>query len=158
MDIKQLESAGGFVSDDLVPKKGIWKKVGDDGEVEDLEISFFVRQATYAEYKRGTKNSDGLSYDPDALLVAACIRLGADGSQTLSYEQAYRLNPALFTVFLTAIGEVYGGAPKPSRRKTNSGANSSSMALEEKPLPKRKTPSHSKRPSSGKRTSKSAAL
>ena len=157
MDIKQLESAGGFVSDDLVPKTGIWKKVGDDGEVEDFEISFFVRQATYAEYKRGTRGGEGVEYDPDAMLVAACIRLGPDGSQVLSYEQAYRLNPALFTVFLTAIGEVYGGSPKTSRRKTSSGASSSSTESAAKPSPKRKAPSASKRPTSGKRTSKSAA-
>lgn len=102
MDLERLKQAGGLVSDELAKKQGRWERV--DGEV--FEFEFFVRRASYGEVRKLGITPSGLV--GEALMIAACIRLGDDGSEQLTYDQAYNLDPALASVFLNAIGEEHG--------------------------------------------------
>lgn len=86
---------------------------------------------------------DGTKVDQDSALIVAHIRLGEDGQEALTYEQAYSLEMNLSVVFITAINEVYetSDPKRKSRQKKNSGVNLSSTESAAAPSKKRKTPS-----------------
>lgn len=151
MKLDDLQKNGAFVDSSLIPQQAVWQRIGanDDGEpvmVED-EVQFFVRRASHSQFKRAmagipegqVRAQEGL--DPECLLICACIRLGENGEEQMSYEQADSLEPALFKLFIDAVNQTYGShlaSPKRSPRKTNSGAKSSSTASGAKPSVKRK--------------------
>lgn len=123
MELADIEAGGGFVDRRLVPIKDKWRRFDDNaGKMVENEVGFFVRQVSYSDTKRvmqglalddtpTPETGEGApALDPEVLMIAACIRLGEDGSQALSYEQVDRLEPALFAVFRKAVNSVYGEA------------------------------------------------
>jgi len=102
--IKELTEMGAFVPDDLV-KKTIKFKLTDEGE--ELEATVHVRQLSIGAHE------DIFRADPDqrsttAKLLSEAIRLGPDGKERMSYQQAYKLHPKMARAMAKAIAEANG--------------------------------------------------
>jgi hypothetical protein len=107
MNIEELKENGGIVSGELVKKSGVWKKYDEEkGEFVDLEVEFFVKRSSWLEYQQVIKKQDG-DLDPECLSIAACIRLGEEGEQELTYELAAKLESGLVRVFREGIAEIF---------------------------------------------------
>jgi len=109
MNINDIEKNGGFVDGTLIKKSGVWKRINaETGALDDFQVEYFVKLSSWLEYQeifKGLDASKGLN--PECLSIVACIRLGEDGSEQLTYEQAVRLDSGLFNVFRTGISELY---------------------------------------------------
>jgi hypothetical protein len=111
MKLSDIEGKGGFVDGQLVKKSGVWKRFDEEkGEFEDFEIEFFVKQSSWYEYQKILKPDGDLH--PEALAIAACIRLGDDGSEQMTYEQVTTLDSGLFNAFRIGLAEVYSAKKK----------------------------------------------
>lgn len=110
MDLATLQSKGGFVPRELVKKELTWDHVGDDGEMYSDTFTVFVAKRVFADAERVHNAPDEESRS--AHLISALIRLGEDGSERLTYEQAYQLDPGLAVLFLNAITETNQPTPK----------------------------------------------
>lgn len=143
LSLDGLTKKGGLVDSRLVPVTKVWRHYDDEaGAMVDDEVSFFVRRGSYGDFARAKVAGEAAGVLADALMVAGCIRLGEDGSEQLTYEQAESLDAGLFGVFREAVAEVYDGAkadPKRSAPTTSSGAKSSSRASAAGQLRKRKS-------------------
>jgi len=136
VNLEQLTELGGVVPGDLVPQDVTWARI-DDKTGEEVSDTFkvFVRRLAYIDQERMFRMA-GLfdkidPEDPDAealvneveqksinaALIATAIRLGDEGEQTMSYEQACCLRPDLAQVFMSAINHVN---PVPSKKKARS--------------------------------------
>lgn len=142
MKLSDIEKAGGFVDPRLVPKTGTWDRVdAETGEQISTEETFFVRRVSHSHFRRVQKgiNEHGQDVNPESLTIAACIRIGKDGEEGLTYEQAESLDFGLFSMFMVAIGEVYAAKKQPtSHQKTSSGASLSKPESAAAPSAKRK--------------------
>lgn len=110
MDLKELEKKGAFVSDSLVKTSAIWRRFDKESdEVVEDEVSFFVRQASWVAYQEIGKEAkeSAEEVNSDGLLIAACIRLGESGEESLSYDQVVMLDAGLFNIFHNAVKELY---------------------------------------------------
>jgi hypothetical protein len=94
MNISDLETAGGFVSD--AGEKRAIKWNGKDADV-------FVRRVSFGRIAATQSMPEA---ERNMALVRECIRLGDDGSEQLTAAQVERLAPALAAAFLNAIAEV----------------------------------------------------
>lgn len=144
MKLDDLIKKGGIVNTQLVQKTADWTRSDDSGKQVTDEVKFFVRRASHVMFKQafsGAALADGSKLDQDSALIVSHIRLGEDGSEALTYEQATSLETNLAIIFTNAINEVYQAAdPKPkSRQKKSSGVNSSSTASAAKRSKKPKT-------------------
>ena len=113
MNLSDLEKKGAFISNALVKKTSVWKRFDKGaGNVVEDQVSFFVRQASWLEFQEIGKetSSTGESLNPDALLIAACIKLGEKGEESLAYDKVITLDASLFNIFRNAVAELY--APK----------------------------------------------
>ena len=116
MKLADLEKKGGIVADELVKRKAKWN--GDD-------IDFYVKMLSFGDIDR-TYNGSDMDASQAATLISKAVRLGDDGSEQLSYEQAYSLTPALATIFAEHVMTVNGvgddaADPLVSGQKKNSG-------------------------------------
>lgn len=107
MNLKELKAKGAFVPVHPIKKSVTWKN-------EDEEVSFdvFVRKMSFGDYERlFLAESDDRSRM--ARVLCESVKLGDEGKDSLSYEDAYQLNPSFARVLLDAVNEVNGvGAPK----------------------------------------------
>lgn len=103
MDLKQLKAAGGLVSNLPTPVKRTWETPNG----ESLEIEFFVLRQSFGQAERLylATSEERKDRSRTSELIAEVIRLGKDGSEKMSYEDAYMLEPSLAKVFLDAITE-----------------------------------------------------
>lgn len=142
MKLSDIEKAGGFIDTRLVAKTGTWERVdAETGEQVSTEETFFVRRVSHSHFRRVQKgiNEHGQEVNPESLTIAACIRIGKDGEEGLTYEQAESLDFGLFSMFMLAIGEVYAAKKQTtSHQKTNSGASLSRPESAAAPSAKRK--------------------
>lgn len=141
MKLGDLQKAGGVANGELIKKKGSFVTINAEGDVETVEFDFWVKQASYFDVTRIAKDDQGR--DHKILMVAACVRLGDNGEEVLTYEQAGSLKPDLFATLLAGVTDAY--APKTSPQKMSSGASLSSTGLAGK---------RSKKPSATLRTKK----
>lgn len=111
MDLATLQSKGGFVPRELVSKELTWTRVDENGEEQSDTFSVFVAKRVFADVERIHNAPDEQSKSAHA--IAALIRLGADGQERLTYEQAYQLDPGVAVLFLNAITEVNTPTAKP---------------------------------------------
>lgn len=117
MDISDIQSAGGLISDELIKRTGQWR--GKD-------VEFYVRKLAYGDAARAF----GGDHVSQVELIRLGLRLGPNGTQQLTYQQAYQLDTELAKLFSDAISEVnemddeVDASPKGSRQKKNSGSKS----------------------------------
>lgn len=117
MNLEELRQLGGLVSLAPVPKEVTWKHTGPDGqEIEDtFTIHILLKSAgsldRYREEAKKRAEDDG---SVSAMFISHFVRLGENGKEAISYEDAYALDPGLANVFFVALSEVnaLGGEPK----------------------------------------------
>lgn len=111
MNLADLKAAGGIVTGELVSRSITWA---------DMTFTILVKRLSYGEVERSV-------YDPadtrsrNAAMLSESVRLGDDGSEALSYEDAYRLDPSLALAMLTVVRDV--NDPKKSKPPTNFGSS-----------------------------------
>jgi len=120
LKISDLQNNGGIVESELVKRSGEWN--GDT-------VEFYVRMLSFGDVDK-IYNSADLTMSQAAELISKAIRLGDNGDEVLTYEQAYSLAPALATLFAEQVMQVNGVGdepdPKPSSRNKSSGTKSRS--------------------------------
>jgi hypothetical protein len=104
MDLRELKAKGGFVSAEPVPREVEWKHNGDGKEVTDKFTVHVVKQSFGAIEKLFSGTDDR---SRSAAFISECIRLG-DGTERMTYEDAYMLDPGLAAVLVGAINQVNG--------------------------------------------------
>jgi hypothetical protein len=108
INLQQLNDLGGFIPDELV-KKEIKFKLDEEGEEHVAEI--FVRRLSIGVHEAIWRNATE-DMSQTAKMLAEAIRLGENGEEKLTYEDAYRLHPKIALAMSQAIGEVNGGERK----------------------------------------------
>lgn len=107
MKLKDLKRRGAIITGDLVKKSVTWthadEATGD--EVDDQFDIYVVKRLTFGAFDRIW--GQALDQSKAALLIAECVRLGDEGEERLSYDDAYRLHPGLATVFMEAVKQVH---------------------------------------------------
>lgn len=108
INLKQLNDLGAFVSEELVPRE-IKFKLDDDGEevtaqimVRRLSIGHY--ESMWADIKEDTSKT--------ARMLAESIRLGENGTEKMTYEQAYQLHAKIALAMSEAVAAVNGGERK----------------------------------------------
>lgn len=107
MNLAELKARGGFVALAPVAKEVTWKHK-DEATGEELVDTFTVhvkRQsfgAIESIWASGEERSKSASY------ISQSIRLGDKGKDSLTYDDAYQLDPSLAGVLIAAINEVNG--------------------------------------------------
>lgn len=152
MDLKQLKARGGFVSTEPVKKSVEWAHIDENGtDIEEKFEVYVVRQSFGSVEKLLTNLTDR---SKTASFISACVRflVSTDEAkayeakrrddpslpvrmeflESMSYEDAYQLEPSLAGALVKAINDV-NGEQKNSRPPMNSGTKS--------PLPSAATPS-----------------
>lgn len=107
MRLADLQSLGAFVDTAPVKKTITWRATPDG---EELTGEVFVVRQPFGEVERALGDLDN-ERSRGAKLIAMSIRLGENGDEQLTYEQAYQLTPAFAWALVTAINEV-NQAPK----------------------------------------------
>lgn len=109
MNLNELRAAGGFIESALVRKEITWTRVpaGRKKAVSDT-FQVFVRRNSFGAVER-LFSAEGDQQSRNARYLAECIRLGETGEESLTYEQAYDLDPALGFLLLQAVGEANRG-------------------------------------------------
>lgn len=104
MKLAELEARGGMVDASLVKKNITWKRTDEDGNVDEVNFDIFVRKNSFGIIDTQMRSADERS--KSALLISNGVRLGDNGEEAISYEQAYRLDPALAYSMVQAFMEV----------------------------------------------------
>lgn len=98
--LKELQALGGFVSDKPIPKE-ITFKVNDD----EIKATVHVVKLGIGDYEKAVESKQGdLSHM--AHIISNFVRLGEGGKESISYKDAYRLNPNLGGAMINAFNEV----------------------------------------------------
>lgn len=105
MDLKQILARGAIVNAELVkvPVKWVHTDAESGEEVTD-EFTVHVVRQSFGQIERLWNTPDDRSRG--AQLIAEQIRFGENGTEQLTYEQAYALDPGLATELLAAHNSV----------------------------------------------------
>lgn len=104
MNLQELKDCGGIVSTDPIPKEVAWVKKGARGKPVAKKFTVYVVRQAFGDVERLiTSSTDRCKA---AMFISTSIRLGEGGKESLSYEDAYRLDPGLASALVKAIGEV----------------------------------------------------
>jgi hypothetical protein len=101
MDLKNLKAVGGVVSTDLVKCAVTWEREGEEA----LTFDIFVRRLSFGDVERVLRD-EARGHSRAASLIAAAVRLGDEGADQLSYDDAFQLKPTLAKAFANAVSEV----------------------------------------------------
>lgn len=113
MDLKQLRARGAFIPLAPVVRSVTWARHDEAGEP--VSDTFDVHIVKHSAGSIDRLRSDA-SENPDRLwgplFLSESIRLGDDGSERLSYDDAFRLDPGLARLLIDEINVVNstGGA------------------------------------------------
>ena len=112
MNLAELKAKGGFVALAPVKREVTWIRKTDAGEDEELKFTVYVKKHSFGTIEQIWSGEKDRS--KSAAYIAASIRLGEKGQESMSYDEAYQLDTGLATVLIAAINEVNGtGDPKP---------------------------------------------
>ena len=130
MNIEDLKANGGIVESQLTQRTAYWNG---------SEITFYVRKLSFGDVDR-IYNGENLDASQAAEMISKAVRLGDNGDEALTYEQAYSLDPNLATVFAEHVMEVNGvgedaGDPKASTPAPSSGSKSRKSSAARSPKP-----------------------
>ena len=146
MNIQDLMDKGGFVDAEPVRKEIEW--MNDDGET--LQAGIWIVRQSYGVLE-GLAGNAGSDRSQGAKMISLCVRLGdSEPKEQLTYDQAFRLIPALALAMAKAIREV--NSPKKSEPLTSSSTSLSSPASAAGRSRKRKLTSVTRKSSRGKST------
>lgn len=130
MDLKQLQSKGGFVSSVPVPTEVEWTRIDEaTGEVVTDTFTVHVLRKAVGWMDRAYRIAAGATeHSRTAAVIAEGVRFGKNGEEQMSYEQAAALDLSLANALLDAFNRVNRRDfdPKNLQQKTSSGASSSS--------------------------------
>lgn len=98
--LKNLQDLGAFVGDKPLKKEITFK-------VDDVEntATIHVRRLSTGDYE-SLLLSEEKGRSRTAEIIQQCIRLGEEGEEALTYEQAYNLLPAVGAAMVNAFNEV----------------------------------------------------
>lgn len=116
--LKQLTEQGGFAA-----AKPIKKHIEFEIDGQKLEADIHVRQIGIGEYEDAYLGEGKDKRSKTAKVISEAITLGEDGTERISFEDAYRMKPALAGAILDAFNEV-NGAKKSSPAAIGSSATS----------------------------------
>lgn len=102
MKLADLKTAGGFVPAKPVPVEVEWKH-GEDV----TKFTVHVKRHSFGTIEQLLSDKDD-DKSRSAAYIAASIRLGEDGKESMTYGDAYDLEPSLAGVFIKAINDVNG--------------------------------------------------
>lgn len=113
MDLKTLRDKGAFVSPEPVRMSGEWTHWVNGDEVTE-KFEYFVVKPGFGVFERFLSSGDAEDRAQTSQMIALCVRLGDDGAEEMTYEDAYSLDPSLASVFVEGIKKVNGltGDPK----------------------------------------------
>lgn len=101
--MKLSDLKGAVVSGELVKKHLEWTRDVDGEEVTDT-FDIFVKRPSFGDVERIFVGGDDKSRS--AAMISACVRMGDNGEELITYDQAYQLAPSLAALFSEAIKDV----------------------------------------------------
>lgn len=104
MKLAELEARGGIVDPTLVRKTITWERKDEDGQVDTVVFDIFVRKNSFGIIDSQMRSQDERS--KSALLISNGVLLGDHGEESITYDQAYRLEPSLAFLMVQAFMEV----------------------------------------------------
>lgn len=107
MNLAELQARGAFVSARPVERTLTWVHAAPDS-LEEVTDTFVVKikRHSFGVLSDLIESGSG-NRSRSALLIASSIILGTDEApETLTYDQAYLLDPSLAALFIKAINEV----------------------------------------------------
>lgn len=113
MNLKQLKAKGGIVDGQPIKKEVSWTHLDQRSgkEVTDT-FTLFIRRQSFGVIERLFTQGES-EHSRNASYLAACVSLGAQGTEALSYDDAYGLEPSLGFLMLNAVNEVNGTGGTP---------------------------------------------
>lgn len=112
MNLDDLRKKGGFVPLAPVKKEVVWTRHNETGEEISDTFDVYIKRHSFGAIESIWTGDEDKS--KSAAYISQSIRLGPGGKETLTYDDAYQLDPGLATVLITAINEVNGtGATTP---------------------------------------------
>lgn len=107
MNLADLRARGGFVPLAPVLKEVTWKhKDAETGEEVEDTFSVHIKRQSFgtieAIWAGGEDRSKSAQY------ISHAVKIGEQGKDSISYEDAYQLSPGLAAVLMEAINEVNG--------------------------------------------------
>ncbi len=107
MNLQQLTEKGGFVEAAPVKMPVTWTRKNAAGEDLTDEFDVWVRRRSFGTFERVA--SLGEDRSRSAKMLSECVLLD-EAQESLSYEQAYQLDPSLAMALIEAVKEA--SAPK----------------------------------------------
>ncbi|WP_159913027.1 phage tail assembly chaperone family protein, TAC [Pantoea sp. 18069] len=107
MNLHQLTEKGGFVEASPVKMPVTWTRQDASGKDLIDKFDVWVRRRSFGTFERVA--SLGEDRSRSAKMLSECVLLG-DTQESLSYEQAYQLEPSLAMALIEAVKEA--SAPK----------------------------------------------
>jgi hypothetical protein len=108
MNLKQLKAKGGIVDGAPVKKEVSWTHLDSKSgkEVTDT-FTLHIRRQSFGVIERLFAQGES-DQSRNASYIAASVALGSEGTEALSYDDAYSLEPSLGFLILNAVNEVNG--------------------------------------------------
>jgi len=106
MNIEQLTALGGVISAAAVPEEITWIREDESGGLLTDSFLIHVKQLAYGDieqFRNAQANKKDLSRSYAAHLISLGVRLGENGEEQLTYEQAYQLHPTLAGAMLAKV-------------------------------------------------------
>lgn len=109
MKLADLRSRGGIVDRAPIPKEVTWTRTDADGVELSDTFTIYVRKHSFGALERlFTPDEKAHDRSRSAYAISESIYLGEGGVESISYEDAFQLDPTLAAVFLKALNEVNG--------------------------------------------------
>lgn len=107
MNLDELISRGAIVPSTPVPTEVTWPRSEEDGG--DVTFIVHIKRRSYGVMERVFKTDpENPDRSINAQFISESVLFGDGGSEQMSYEQAFQLEPSLATVLMKAVREVNG--------------------------------------------------